>query len=234
MKNIFIACILFMSYAINCQTVEPNFLTKAYIEINGKAELEIVPNRIYINIKLSEKDNKNKFTISELEKKMIESLQKMGVDISKELQLLNYSSNFKSRLLTSDNIILTKEYQLLVKDGKTLDMVVKELEIIGISNISIEKTDHSNMEQFRNEVKIKAMKHALDDAQILTNAVGQKAGKVLFIQEQYSNIYTGRSAKAGIMRAESTLYEAEAIEPEVDFEKIKLEYSVLVRFEILW
>lgn len=233
MRNLFIACILLISLIIKGQTGEANFLVKPYIEINGKAELEIVPDRIFIIIKLSEKDNKNKFTIAELDKKMMESLLKLGIDISKDLQLQDYSSSFKSQLLSKDDIILTKEYQLLVKDASTLGKVSLAMENIGISNIRIDKTDHSNMVQLRKEVKVKAMKLALEDAQLLTNAVGQKVGKVLFIQEQYSNIYTARSDKVGMMRAESINGDAGYVEPEIDFEKIKLEYNVLVRFEIL-
>jgi len=87
---------------------------------------------------------------------MVSALEKLGIDVSKDLLIKDISSNFKYYLLTKNDILLTKEYQILVRDGKIASQIFIELEKIGISNVSIDRLDHSKIEQFRREVKINA------------------------------------------------------------------------------
>lgn len=214
------------------QTGEKNFIDQPYIEVNGKAEMEIVPDEIYLNIVLSEKDNKYKLSIAELDKKLLTSLKELGIDVAKELSLKDLSSNFKNQLILKDDIILTKEYELLVHDAKMVGKVARELEKVGISNISILKTDHSKMEDFRREVKVNAIKAARVNADVLTTAIGQTIGKALYIQELYMNVM---HANMYMQKREMLSMDMAANEPEEmqgEFEKIKLEFTVLVRFEL--
>ena len=182
---------------------------------------------------ISEKDNKNKLSINELEKKLIESLKEIGIDISKDLLLKDLSSNFRNQLIFKDDIVLSKEYELLVRDGRTVGKVGRVLEKEGISNVRINRTDHSKMEQFRKQVKMNAIKAAQENAEILTTAIGQTIGTALFIQELYSNIFLGRTANTFMeKKAMSGMSDMIENEQAIDFEKIKLEFTVLVRFEI--
>ncbi len=88
--------------------------------------------------------------------------------------------------------------------------------------------DNSEIEKYRKEVKIKAMKAAKDKADYLLNAIGERTGKPIYIQERsYQPYYRGRSN----MMVKSAGYSAEA-DYQLDFQKMTLRYEVFARFEI--
>jgi len=81
-----------------------------------------------------------------------------------------------------------------------------------------------------------AIKAAKEKAITLTNAIDQNIGKAIYIQELNSQVYrTMQGQVTGlsniVVREYSDKMKME-IEPEIEFEKITLEYSILVRFEI--
>lgn len=235
MRNLFIGFIVLISTSINAQIGEKNFIDQNYIEVIGKSEMEITPDLIYLKVLLNEKDTKNKISISELETKMFEKLKGIGIDIKKDLLIKDISSNFKYYLLTRNEILLSKEYQILVHDGKTASQVFIELENIGISNVSIDRLENSNIVQFRKDVKVNAIKSAMEKAESLTIALNQSVGRALFIQEIENNFNNSRASNSILIRGvSSNIYGANGPSPalDFDFEKIKIEYSILCRFEL--
>jgi uncharacterized protein YggE len=233
MKKILLL-LLWTPLFVKAQTGDKNFIDQNYIEVTGKSEMEIAPDLIYIKILVNEKDNKTKLTLADRESKMISKLKDLGIDINKELLIKDISSNFKYYWLTKAEILLSKEYQLTVRDGKTASRVFVELENIGISNLSIDKLDNSNIEKYRKEVKVAAIKAAKDKSEALASAIGQSIGKAIFIQELENDYRTGVPGSNSniIVRGSSPIYGSRAQEPEIDFEKIKLDYSILCRFEL--
>ena len=115
MKKLLVIIILATSLSSFAQT--KNFIDQNYIEVTGKAEMEVVPDKIYINVLISEKDTKNKTSVSELENLMIIKLKEIGVDIEKDLFIKDMSSNIKLHLLAKSKILLSKEYQIIVRSG---------------------------------------------------------------------------------------------------------------------
>ncbi|MCB8964072.1 MAG: SIMPL domain-containing protein [Bacteroidales bacterium] len=213
------------------QPGEKNFIDQNYIEVTGKSEMEITPDRIYLRVILNEKDTKNKVSVPELETQMVDKLKEIGIDVDKNLFIKDITSNFKFYLLAKKDIFLSKEYQVVVTDGKTASRVFVELEKIGISNVSIEKLDHSKMEEFRKETKVNAIKSAKQKAEFLAIAVDQNIGKALYIQELDNFGQFPRTTNSIMIRGKSSMYGSKA-ELDVDFEKIKIEYSILCRFEL--
>ncbi len=236
MKKIIL--IVLTTFTLNsfAQTGTKNFIDQNYIEVTGKAEMEVVPNEIYLKIIVDEKDFKGKEQIEDIEKSMIGKLSEIGIDVSKKLAVKDMVSNFRNYWLKSSTINSVKEYQLMVDNAKTAGQVFQGLESIGISNITIEKIDHSDIQNFRTEVKVQAIKAAKEKATLLTNAINQNLGKAIYIQEinnQVFNALQGRAAGMSniVVRGFNDKMKMEQ-EPDVEFEKIKLEYSILVRFEI--
>lgn len=90
--------LLLGSFVTMAQSGEKNFIDQNYIEVSGTAEMEIVPDQIYLKIVISEKD-KGKKTVEQQEKAMIAILQKLGIDVRKDLLMKDMSSNFKSYFL---------------------------------------------------------------------------------------------------------------------------------------
>ena len=233
MRNLIVGFLVLISTAINAQSGDKNFIDQNYVEVIGKSEMEITPDLIYLKVLLNEKDMKNKISVSDLEAKMLDKLKVIGIDLSTDLLIKDISSNFKYYLLSHSEILLSKEYQILVRDGKTASQVFIELEKIGISNVEIDRLENSNIVQFRKEVKVNAIKAAREKAESLTLAINQGIGRAIFIQELDNNVKPRTSNSIMIRGASSGIYGSKASPvPDIDFEKIKIEYSILCRFEL--
>lgn len=233
MRHILTLFLLLLCANIYGQNGSKNFIDQNYIEVSRKAEMEVTPDKIYLQIQLSEKDDKNKLTITERETQMFKKLEEIGIDLSKDLVVKDISSNFKFYFLSKNDILLTKEYQVLIRDGKTAGRIFLDLEKIGISNISIEKLDHSQIEDFRKETKISAIKAAREKAELLTQAIDQEIGRAIYVKELNNVVGHAPSMANNItIRGASSIYGSKSSDLEVDFEKISLEYSILCRFEL--
>jgi Uncharacterized conserved protein len=218
---------------IKAQNGEKNFIDKPYIEVTGKAEMEIIPDQIYLNITINEKDNKGKVVLAQAEKEMISKLNSLGIDTKKDLSVKDMSSNFKNYWIKNSQIMTSKEYQLLVTTAQTAGKVMQGLENIGISNVSIERVDHTKIEQFRKEVKVNAVRAAKEKAVEMAQAIGQTAGKALYIRETDNSNYMYLSKASNIkVRGAALMESSDAAVPDIEFEKIKLEYQVSANFEL--
>jgi uncharacterized protein YggE len=234
MKSILFLLLILTSCEIIAQTGEKNFIDQNYIEVTGKSEMEIVPNQIYIKVLISEKDTKNKTTVPELEKLMLQKLQDIGIDLLNDISIKDIASNFKYYVLSKNEVLLSKQYQIIVKDGKTAGQVFIELEKIGVSNVSIEKLDNDKMDEYYKEVKKSAIKAARDKAEFLAIAINQNIGKAIFIQEQANRpvSYSQANLRISNVTMSSVDSNQSGSELEYEFEKIKIEFSVLCRFEL--
>ena len=237
MKKLILIVFTALTLTSFAQSGEKNFIDRNYIEVTGKAEMEIIPNEIYLKIIVDEKDLKAKQELPEIEKSMIEKLSEIGIDISTQLAIKDMASNFQKYWLKGSAINSVKEYQLMVGNAQIAGQVIRELESLGLSNISIEKIEHSEIQKFRTEVKIMAIKAAKEKARSLTNAIDQHIGKAIYIQELNSQIYNRLQGQAAglsniVVRGYGSSDKLKMEQPDIEFEKIKLEYSILVRFEI--
>jgi uncharacterized protein YggE len=224
----------FIPLFIEAQTGDKTFINQNYIEVIGKSEMEIAPDLILIKIVINEKDNKTRVSLSDQESKMISKLKSIGIDVDKDLLIKDMASNFKYYWLAKNEILLSKEYLLTVRNSKTASKVFIELESVGISNVLIDKLDNSNIEKYRREVKIAAVKAAKDKSEYLASAIGQSVGRAIFIQELEGNYSFGDNEGYSnvMLKRQSSLFESKDKELQIDFEKIKLSYSILCRFEL--
>jgi uncharacterized protein YggE len=231
-RALFFAAALLLAASAKAQQGEKNFIDQPYIEVAGRAEKEVTPNEIYLKIIINETDNKAKQPLEQLEKDMIAALLRLGVDVSEELTVKDMSSSFKLYWYKKSDIFATKEYQLLVRSAAMAGKVLQELEALGISNISIIRVDHSEMEKLRREVKVNAMKDAQSKASDLLQAIDQRAGRALWVQEVDRTPYRAAVAPSVRAKAMGVSNEYAAALPEAEFEKIRLEYTVMARFAI--
>jgi uncharacterized protein YggE len=210
---------------------QKNFIDVNYIEITGKAEKEIVPDQIYIQIFINESDNKAKEPLEVLEKKMLKKLEEMGVDLKKDFSVKDLNSNFKNYWLKKSDIYTSKEYQLIVNSAARAGRVFREMEGLGLSNLNIVKVDHSQMDTFKKELKVEAIKNSQESAKALAESIGQKIGRAIYIRENEPFIPYFQP-NAMMMRVKGAAIEADYQEPELEFQKIKIEYSVQVNYEL--
>lgn len=218
------------------QETGKNFIDQNYIEVTGHADKEVAPDKIYLKFFINEKDFKNQ-TLSEVETKMIQKLKEIGIDVDKKLAIKDFVSNFKNYWILKSDIRLIKEYELLVNDAKTAGTVFLEFEKIGISSISIDRLKNSEIDKYELEVKVEAMKSAQEKAKAIATSINQDIGRAILIQEnpnfvRVDNALQGRVAGIQIRGVSSLKQSSNVGEANIEFEKIKLEYNIIARFEL--
>jgi len=213
-----------------------NFIDQPFLETLAKVDTLVIPDRIYLSILIAESDTKGKQTIEDLEFKMAEKLKAIGIDLDKQLSLIDLSSNFKKYFIRKQDILKLKSFELLVYDAKTAGLVIYELERIGISNVDLDYTTYSKIEDLKIKLKSMAIKKAKQQAEAMVKPLNQSIGKAIFISDTNTNIVNGLSARVvgiTIRGTSSKSFDKEQYMPiPIEFEKIKVESSVNVHFII--
>jgi uncharacterized protein YggE len=231
MKKLTLLAIMVYSVALTNAQMK-NYIDQPFIEVSGSADTLVTPNEIYIRILLSEKDTKDKISIEILEQKMVTALKGLGLDTEKDLTTSDMVSNFKFYLLKSKEVIKTKLYTLKVVDAITTSQVFIKLEEIGISNTSIDRVDHSDIDNLKNILRTKAIIDAQQRAIALTKPLNQTVGAAIHIVDTDNNVsqqLQGRVAGLKI-RGVSSLNESDKALAKIEFEKIKVEANVNAKF----
>ena len=205
-----------------------------YIEVTGDGEMEFVPDEIFISFTLKERfDGKTKITIEQQEKELKQKLQKISFDL-KNLMLADASADYTKIKRNQKDVIASKDFQLKADKVSVLDQVFAILDEVKVFDADIYKTDHSQIEQFRKEVKIMAMKAAREKAAYLLEAIGEKVGKPLYIQEREMYEPEMMPMLRGVANVSMKMQDAAGVQelPELSFKKMKLKYKVFARFAI--
>ena len=200
----------------------------SYIQVNGRAEKEITPDEFYLSVIINERDSKGKISVESQQRDMIAALKRLGVNVEKQLKVANLSSEFFKK----NTSVATAKYQLQLGSSAEVGKVWQALDGLGISNVSILKVSHSQLERYKSEVRVEAMRNAKQNAATLAEAIGQTIGKCFYVYDSnndvmpvfYNNMAVMRSAKA------FDAAEAAAEEEPLDFKTIKLQYSVQAKF----
>lgn len=208
-----------------------NFIDQPYIEVSAKVDTLVIPDRIYLSILITEKDTKGKISLEQSENNMANALTSLEIDLKEQLTLLDVSSNFKKYFLKRKDVLKAKSYLLVVYDAMTAGKVIVALEKINISNVTINKLEHSKIEDLKLELKSKAVAKALKNAYSLTKPLNQKVGNAIYISDNfgYSNPLLGKASGIRI-RGYNTREEYQPI--DIHFEKIKIESQVNIMFKL--
>lgn len=204
---------------------QTNVMDQPYIEVSGRAEVEVVPDKIYVQITI-DGDSKGQETVLQQEKEMVQRFDALGIDVEKKLVVQElFNSALKSNKVTT-----FKMYRLEVNSATQLAHVFQALQAIGIAQAEIESVDVSNKEELIQKIRAEAAQNARQNALVLANALGQELGKALFVQDystspyEYMNMSTRDYAVSEVREVV-----AEAA-PVLEFQKVTLNSSVRVRF----
>lgn len=214
-----------------CGYGQANFIDQPYLETTASADSLVTPDRIYLSIQLLEEDSKGKVSVEELENKMAQELEKLGVNLGTQLRLSDLSSDLEKYFLKKKDVLKEKNFTLLVYDAESAGKVIQSLERIGISNINLAHTEYSKTEELRLFLQIKAIQKAKTKGELLLAGLGQKLGPAIYISDSspsgyatYNSLPTNYSMRQGAAE-----YEPIA----VSFRKIKITSKVNVKFKIL-
>lgn len=237
MKKICLSLLLVAFSMASCaqQTITiPNPVKK--IEVTGSAEMEVVPDEIFVAIALQEyyDRSKNKLSIDEISKSFLAACDKAG--ISKDRIEVQNMSGFdhtswwhKKRKKEQPDLMQTTTYIIKFASPAEVDKLVNMLDDNATQNIYVNKTSNSKQAEYRKQLKIQALQNAKAKAQYLLESIGQKAGGVVFAREIESYDYPVYSK--GMMLSNAMSEQASANEG-INFKKIKYRYEVEAHFEI--
>jgi uncharacterized protein YggE len=140
------------------------------------------------------------------------------------------SFSYATEKKKNPDFLASKQYRLKVSDLNKWNQIIGAVDAKGIAYTNIESFDYSKMASLKKELKIKALLAAKEKATYMVEALGDKLGNVIDIQEIENNAYPQAMYKGNVamMRAES----ADAASADIDFKKIKLTFVVNTVFEI--
>lgn len=224
------------SYLNTSAQTKPEGEEKPYIELNGKAEQEVIPNEIYINITIRERYvSKEKLTIEVQEDKLKTALKEINVDL-KNLSLSDANADYVKVKFRTKDVLTKKDYTLKVNTATAVGQVFQQLDKIEITDAYISKVSHSKIDSLRKEVRIAAIKSAKTKADYLLAAIGEQTGKPLFISEvepaENYNRIAGRVGSYYNTRMVDGDEKDKDASGEIEFKKIKVECIMYVKFSI--
>ena len=221
------AAVALMALPVAAQTVGEAF--PSYIQVNGRAEKEIAPDEFYLSVVIDERDSKGKLSVESQQRDMIAALRRLGVDVEKQLKVANLSSEF----FRKKSSVATAKYQLQLGSAAEVARAWQALDELGISNVSILKVSHSQLDRLKEEVRVEAMRNARDNARTLAEAVGQRIGKCFYVYDSNNDVMPAYYNNSMVMRSKASFDSAEGAaeeEPARDFTTIKLQYGVQAKF----
>lgn len=229
MKKIIFALIASVLLApIAAQIQEP-----PYIEIQARAEKEVIPDQIYVMIALFEvQDGRKSIKLAEQETKLKAIVKNLGLPLA-NLSLYNAQANYGNiNMWGKKEVIDRKYYSLKVTNAETIGKLYEELNKIYINEAYIYKSEYSQKDSLLQDLRIEAMRKAKNQANVMTKAIGSKVGKPLIIREQqeYYPIYE----RSNMMMTKGTYDSDDSASAEneesMEFKPMKISLSVYVKF----
>jgi uncharacterized protein len=231
-KTIMVMAAVIMLTAANAQE---NRATAKTISVNGSAQIEVVPDEIYVQVDLREYTRKNgdKIDINSIKNNFLAACKAMGLtDKDVTVQSYqgydnNYWANRKNKKQNPD-LKASISYWVKVDNINKLDALVDKLDDEATQNFFIAKATYSKMDELRKEMKIAAVKAAKEKAIYLSQAIGEQLAGAITINEpvEMNNypqpMYANTMMKVAFDNATPAL--------DVDFKKIKIQFDVNVVF----
>ncbi|MEO6454513.1 MAG: SIMPL domain-containing protein [Ginsengibacter sp.] len=210
------------------------------INVTGSAEMDIVPDEIYVQADLREyKKGGNKFDLETIKSNFLAACRSIGIPDSL-ISIASYEGNnynyWRWKKKKDPDMYASISYQVKFKDSKKMDELIEKLDDEATANFQIVKTSHSRIQEFRKQLKIEAVKQARQKGIYLTEAIGEKLGEAVTINEPDENsVYYYTLNKT----SNTTLNQSKAMDRSsandnaaIDFKKIKLKYDVTILFAL--
>ena len=221
------ALLTFIAFTTTNASAQELGQTIPTVSVNGSAQLKVLPDEIYITIKLNESDTKGKVTLEEQRRNMFAALKKAGIDAEKQLSVVDMSSSYYRRR----GALAVTQYELKVATTEAVGKVFEVLEKAGIPNVNVTRTAYSKMEELRSEARKAAIANAQQRARELAEAIGQSVGACYEITD-YTTTSQPVVYRSKVMMANSASLDAatQDAEPNVEFEQIVVSYNVSAKF----
>lgn len=246
---IIIVSIIFFATAVNAQQAQAFMANNPFpktVTVSGSAEMEIIPDEIYVNIELKEyqKKGETKKDLETIKSEFLQSCKTAGIPDS-AISIASYNgfnTYYWFRKKKKDpNLNAGITYQVKFKNSDLMDRLVERLDDDATQSFLIVSTSHSKIIEYRKQLKIQAVKAAKEKGIYLAEAIGEKIGETITIHEPaenrfnpYANMY--ENARLNVASGVYNKYlDQDNVSPkiqEVDFKKMKLRFEVEVVFAL--
>jgi uncharacterized protein YggE len=236
LRTLAVLFLIFLSVGVFAQ-LPANNAEIPFIEVNGTAEKEIIPDEIFISITLKERqEGRDKYTIEQQEARLKDGLKKLTIPLE-NLSLSDANANYVRVKWSGRDVLTRTEYLLKVNDAISVGKVFEMLDEIKINDARIARVDHSKLDEFKKEVRIMAIKAAKAKADYLLEAIGAETGKPLIVKEITAQIHNEQMLNVRGSFNQSEMYYGEGLKYNdtdqlIQFQKIRIRESVYVKFGI--
>lgn len=234
MKKILVVLLLCLTVVTQAQE---NAAQKAYIEVTGTAETEVVPDEITLRITLVERmEGKEKVTIEKQEAELKKHLKELNIDLA-SLSLNDAGADYRNIRKKTKDVFISKSYNLKLNSTTQLAKVYERLDLMNAADAQIAKFSYSKIIELQKENRIKAIKVAKEKAEYILAAISQTCGAPIQVietenfAEGESNYYPQPRVFRNVVQSMDSV--ASDDDGSIQFKKIKVRNSFTVRFEIL-
>ena len=168
---------------------------------------------------------------------MMKALSNLGIDVKEKLTVDNLGSSQKNNAIKKGNIYVSKNYTLEVNTAEMATKAIIALNQLNIARVNIEEITMSEalVREAKDQLLAEAAKKAKENASILAEAAGGKAGKVVYIHNYYSckTFNDARMMKALLNRANDIVEDHIILEEESPLQISSQEISIAVTCKFL-
>lgn len=216
-------------------------VTQKTINVTGTAEMEVVPDEIYVQVQLQEYDKKGsgKINIETIKNQFLIACKSIGLT-EKDISVQSFSGRdanfwiYKKSKKQNPDMKASITYQIKLADTRKMDELVDKMDDEATQSFSIARVNHSKIEEYKKQLKIEAVKAAKAKAIYLAGAIGEEVGGAITINDVSEDIsgIAPQPVFAQFKLANTSMAADSAGMEDVDFKKIKLQFSVSVTFAL--
>ena len=212
------------------------------ITVNGSAEMEVIPDEIYVQVDLREyqKKGEGKITLESIKNNFLAGVRSIGIADSL-VTIASYEGYagypWWKRRKRDPEMYASIAYQIKLTSSYKLDQLVTMLDDDATANFQVVRTSHSKIQEFRKQLKIQAIKAAKEKAEYLLEAIDEKRGDAVTITEpnDMSVYYFSLANKGYFENSNTKLMQRDQMadgQQAIDFRKIKLKFDVSVVYAL--
>ena len=235
MKTFVVLVTLWLSGILAISAQEDN--NSRYIEVTCSSETEIIPDEIHFMITIKEywqeefekkskpEDYQTKVPVNEIEHNLMSALKQAGIAPS-DIQTKEVGDYWRER---GKDFLISKTFDIKLQNPDQINRIIQTVNTKGIQSMNIGELKNKDLQEYRKQGKIEALKAARQKADYLVAAMGQKLGNVLRIVEPEERSFSYFQPQSAMSNVAIPSYDSN---PE-NFRTIKLRYQMTARFEIL-
>ncbi len=207
------------------------------ISVTGSAEMEVIPDEIYVQVDLREykKKGEEKTDLDKIKTEFLASCKAVGIADS-NISVASYDgynmANIWRRKKRDPELLASIAYQIKFSNTKMMDDLVNRLDDEATNNFFITRTTHSRIVEYRKQLKIMAVKAAKEKAIYLSESVNEQPGAAITITEPEERISSDVVSMGYVSNSKMKSESYGINDSGVDYRKIKLRFEVKVLYAL--